>query len=51
MMEALVVEWRHGRFYIYDKLGAGGSIELSKDEAETVRDRLDEILERLSDDD
>ena len=43
-MNALVVEEMHGRVHIYDKLG-GGAIELTMNEAETVRDTLERILE------
>lgn len=50
MMEVLVVEEMHDRVHIYDKLGGGGAIELTMEEAERTRDRLDETLDDKDED-
>lgn len=38
------VEKAHGRVHIYDRLGGFGNIELAEEEAEFVKERLEEIL-------
>lgn len=45
MTEMLVVEKDHGGIHIYGKYGMGGSITLTTDEAQTIQNRLEDILD------
>lgn len=45
MVKDIRVEEFHDTVQIYDRYGKFGSIELTKSEAEFVKDQLEEILE------